>query len=94
MIILIAGSTHAGKTLFAQKLLEAYSYPYLSIDQLKMGLIRSGPARLLPPDGQIGLGKPRLKKQPPKSAVVHSRPSCGFDNLRMAAPGQSISGNF
>ena len=37
MIILIAGSTHAGKTLFAQKLLEAYSYPYLSIDHLKMG---------------------------------------------------------
>ena len=28
MIILIAGSTHAGKTLFAQKLLEVYSYPY------------------------------------------------------------------
>lgn len=48
MIILIAGSTHAGKTLFAQKLLEAYSYPYLSIDHLKMGLIRSGRTSLTP----------------------------------------------
>ena len=47
MIILIAGSTHAGKTLFAQKLLEAYSYPYLSIDHLKMGLIRSGRTSLM-----------------------------------------------
>lgn len=42
MIILIAGCSHAGKTLLAQKLLEKYKYPYLSIDHLKMGLIRSG----------------------------------------------------
>lgn len=42
MIILIAGATHTGKTLLAQKLLEKYMYPYLSIDHLKMGLIRSG----------------------------------------------------
>ena len=41
MIILIAGDTHTGKTLLAQKLLEKYKYPYLSIDHLKMGLIRS-----------------------------------------------------
>jgi cytidylate kinase len=41
MVILIAGSTHTGKTLLAQKLLEEYKYPYLSIDHLKMGLIRS-----------------------------------------------------
>ena len=41
MIILIAGSSHTGKTLLAQKLLEKYKYPYLSIDHLKMGLIRS-----------------------------------------------------
>ena len=54
MIILIAGSTHAGKTLFAQKLLEAYSYPYLSIDHLKMGLIRSGRTSLTPEsDGRL-----------------------------------------
>lgn len=41
MIILICGATHTGKTLLAQKLLEKYKYPYLSIDHLKMGLIRS-----------------------------------------------------
>ena len=42
MVILIAGSSHTGKTLLAQKLLEKYNYTYLSIDHLKMGLIRSG----------------------------------------------------
>ena len=42
MIVLIAGATHTGKTNLAQKLLEKYKYPYLSIDHLKMGLIRSG----------------------------------------------------
>lgn len=42
MIIMIAGATHTGKTVLAQKLLEKYHYPYLSIDHLKMGLIRSG----------------------------------------------------
>ena len=41
MIILIAGASHTGKTLLAQKLMERYHYPYLSIDHLKMGLIRS-----------------------------------------------------
>ena len=42
MIIVIAGASHTGKTLLAQRLLETYHYPYLSIDHLKMGLIRSG----------------------------------------------------
>ncbi len=42
MIILISGATHTGKTRLAQRLLEKYKYPYLSIDHLKMGLIRSG----------------------------------------------------
>lgn len=50
MIILIAGATHTGKTAYAQKLLEKYSYPYLSIDHLKMGLIRSGQTNLTPMD--------------------------------------------
>ncbi len=48
MIILIAGATHTGKTLLAQRLLEKYGYPYLSIDHLKMGLIRSGYTSLTP----------------------------------------------
>lgn len=41
MIVLIAGASHTGKTNLAQKLLETYHYPYLSMDHLKMGLIRS-----------------------------------------------------
>ena len=46
MIILITGASHTGKTALAQKLLEKYQYPYLSIDHLKMGLIRSGQTTL------------------------------------------------
>ena len=42
MIMLIGGASHTGKTNLAQKLLEKYQFPYLSIDHLKMGLIRSG----------------------------------------------------
>jgi 2-phosphoglycerate kinase len=48
MIILITGASHTGKTLLAQKLLEKYKYPYLSIDHLKMGLIRSDNTTLTP----------------------------------------------
>ena len=48
MIILITGASHTGKTILAQKLLEKYKYPYLSIDHLKMGLIRSGNTELTP----------------------------------------------
>ena len=50
MVILVAGATHAGKTAYAQRLLEKYGYPYLSIDHLKMGLIRSGQTDLTPMD--------------------------------------------
>lgn len=46
MIILIAGSTHTGKTLLAQRLLQKYKFPYLSIDHIKMGLVRSGVCKL------------------------------------------------
>ena len=48
MIILIGGASHTGKTALAQKLLEKYGYPYLSIDHLKMGLIRSKNTELTP----------------------------------------------
>ncbi len=48
MIILIAGASHTGKTALAQRLLEKYHFPYLSIDHLKMGLIRSGNTELTP----------------------------------------------
>ena len=46
MIILITGASHTGKTLLAQKLLEKYHFSILSIDLLKMGLIRSGQTNL------------------------------------------------
>lgn len=50
MVILIAGASHTGKTCLAQRLLEKHGYPYLSIDHLKMGLIRSGNTTLTPMD--------------------------------------------
>ena len=48
MIIFITGASHTGKTALAQRLLERYHYPYLSVDHLKMGLIRSGHTDLTP----------------------------------------------
>lgn len=51
-IILITGASHTGKTALAQKLLEKYKYPYISIDHLKMGLIRSGNTNLTPCDNE------------------------------------------
>ena len=50
MVIIITGASHVGKTLLAQRMLEKYKYPYLSIDHLKMGLIRSGNTDLTPED--------------------------------------------
>ena len=50
MIIIITGASHTGKTLLAQRMLEKYKYQYLSIDHLKMGLIRSGNTDLTPED--------------------------------------------
>lgn len=46
MVILIAGSSHTGKTQLAQHYLERYHIPYLSMDHLKMVLIRSGQTAL------------------------------------------------
>lgn len=55
MVIIITGASHTGKTALAQRLLEKYKYPYLSIDHLKMGLIRSGNTALTPlsDDGEL-----------------------------------------
>lgn len=52
MVILITGASHTGKTFLAQRMLEKYGYPYLSIDHLKMGLIRSGNTDLMPEDDE------------------------------------------
>ena len=40
MIILIGGVSCTGKTKMAQRLLETYKIPYLSVDHVKMGLYR------------------------------------------------------
>ena len=48
MIVIITGASHTGKTALAQRMLEKYKYPYVSIDHLKMGLIRSGNTDLTP----------------------------------------------
>lgn len=50
MIIIITGASHTGKTFLAQKMLEKFHFPYLSVDHLKMGLIRSGYTDLTPAD--------------------------------------------
>lgn len=42
MVYLIGGASHTGKTNLAQKLMVKYQYPYISIDHIKMGLIRTG----------------------------------------------------
>ena len=57
MIILITGASHTGKTVLAQKLLEKYKFPYLSIDHLKMGLIRSKQTDLTPMSEDVELTK-------------------------------------
>ncbi len=50
MVIMITGASHTGKTILAQRMLEKYKYPYLSLDHLKMGLIRSGYTDLIAED--------------------------------------------
>ena len=50
MVVIVTGASHVGKTLLAQRLLEKHHWPYLSVDHLKMGLIRSGMTDLTPED--------------------------------------------
>lgn len=57
MIFLIFGASHTGKTVLAQRILEKHKYPYLSIDHLKMGLIRSGNTTLKPQSNDEQLTK-------------------------------------
>lgn len=52
MVILINGASCTGKTYLAQNLMEKYKIPYLSIDHIKMGLIRSGNTSLTPYDDE------------------------------------------
>lgn len=75
MILLIAGSSHTGKTLTAQRVLETYSYPYLSIDHLKMGLIRSGICPLTPdsPDEELTPYLWNIVKEMIKTAIENDQ---------------------
>ena len=75
MIVLITGTSHTGKTLLAQKLLEKYKYPYLSIDHLKMGLIRSGNTSLTPlsEDGELTAYLWPIVREMIKTAVENSQ---------------------
>lgn len=54
-MILLSGPSHTGKTLWAGRLAQARGALCLSIDHLKMGLIRSGLCLLSPedPDGAL-----------------------------------------
>lgn len=50
MVILIGGSSHVGKTYISQLLMERMGYPYISLDHLKMGFIRTGMTELTTED--------------------------------------------
>ncbi len=52
MVVLIGGASHTGKTLLAQRMIERYKFPCLSIDLIKMGLIRSRVTSLTPVDDE------------------------------------------
>lgn len=52
MVVLINGASCTGKTNLAQQLMEKYKISYLSIDHIKMGLIRSGNTSLTPYDDE------------------------------------------
>ncbi|MCR2040270.1 ATP-binding protein [Campylobacter helveticus] len=40
MIFIIGGESHTGKSLLAQNLLRKTSFPYLSLDLIKMGFVK------------------------------------------------------
>ena len=42
MIYIISGPSHTGKTNLAQKLMIKYQIPYVSMDHVKMGIVRAG----------------------------------------------------
>ncbi len=75
MIILLTGSSHTGKTLTAQQLLEKYAYTYISLDFLKMGLIRSGVCTFSPlsPDSELTPYLWNITKEIIKTAIENGQ---------------------
>lgn len=74
MVVLISGCSHTGKTLLAQRLLEKYKYPYLSLDHLKMGLIRSGETTLtVEDDDELTVYLWRITKEIIKTAIENEQ---------------------
>lgn len=74
MVVLIGGASHTGKTLLAQRMIERYKYPCLSIDLVKMGLIRSGNTALTPTDdGQLKPYLWNIVKEIVKTAVENGQ---------------------
>ena len=53
MIIMVTGATHTGKTLMTKRMLRKCSYALISMDTLKMGLIRSNNTDLTPMDDDL-----------------------------------------
>ena len=83
MVVLITGASHTGKTLLAQKLLEKYKYSVLSIDLLKMGLIRSKNTDLTPKDDEeLGFYLWKIVKDIVKTAIENKQP---FNDIKQYA---------
>lgn len=83
MVVLITGASHTGKTLLAQKLLEKYKYSVLSIDLLKMGLIRSENTDLTPKDDEeLGFYLWKIVKEIVKTAIENKQ---NFNDIKQYA---------
>lgn len=83
MVVLITGASHTGKTLLAQKLLEKYKYSVLSIDLLKMGLIRSKNTDLTPKDDEeLGFYLWKIVREIVKTAIENKQ---NFNDIKQYA---------
>ncbi len=83
MVVLITGASHTGKTLLAQKLLEKYKYSVLSIDLLKVGLIRSKNTDLTPKDDEeLGFYLWKIVKEIVKTAIENKQ---NFNDIKQYA---------
>ena len=91
MILLIAGASHTGKTVLAQRLLEKYNYPYLSIDLLKMGLIRSGQCALSPESDDAELTR---YLWPIGREMMKFKPAAASRIMRFSLEFRSVSARF